>query len=183
MKRLLKDSVLESGNYLLMCYQDVLKALNDIKKGKDKPVWFNRRLGSCLNVELVSEIAYGVNPDRFDNMQRYVVDPSISYAMCESKLDYILNQLWIESLELPCSFADIYSSKTFPIAREFPSIGSVQSYTESANIDSMYKGNQLDARIALMEFKCKILSDELKYIWENFGKGQTTKDFKFVFED
>lgn len=181
MSNLIKSDALELGNFILMCYQDVLKALEDIKLGIGPPWWFNLRAGTCVNVGYASVNLYGVVGAKFDKAQRLCLDVG-QVVKAESKLDYVLTQMWMDSVKGSDAekFTEKACSRIFPIIREFKNDTTADSYFKSVNNRSLYQGEQLEARIHLVKFKCDTLSKELKLIWKS---GVTSKDFKTVLEE
>lgn len=183
MENLIKEDFLEEANFLLMCYQDVLKALEDIKNGNPPPHWFNFGAGTCINVDLVAQQAYGVSEVKYCDLQRVCVNDSHHMVKGESKLDYVLNRAWIEfvrDMGNTVKYIDDRSSKVYPIFSEFNELTAAYSYANSVAYGTLYKGKQLEARLCLVNFKCVILKQELTKIWK---AGTTTESLRKIFED
>ncbi|UYL86224.1 putative seryl-tRNA synthetase [Acinetobacter phage vB_AbaM_CP14] len=183
MENLIKADFLEEGNFLLMCYQDVLKALEGIKMGIYPPHWFSLSSGTCINTELVAQLSYGVNEVKYNRLQRSCVNELHPMVKGESKLDYVLNQAWIEFVKdmgNTVGYVDVNSSKVYPIFSEYSDCTPAYSYANSVAYKGLYKDKQLEARICLVNFKCVILKQELSNIWK---AGTTTEGLRKIFED
>ncbi|WP_378347462.1 hypothetical protein [Acinetobacter baumannii] len=169
MKGFIKASSLEEANKILMCYQDVLKAMGKIQKGEEPPPWFSTRVGTCINVELAAFANYGIGVNNLDDWQRSVVHPDQDICVGESKLDYILNKAWIDFVNTmgnTVGYVEPNSSNVYPIIREYPDYTAAYSYANSVALRTLYKGKQLEARVSLVNFKCQVLREELLNIWK-----------------
>ena len=169
MKGFIKEGSLEEANKILMCYQDVLKAMDKIQKGEEPPDWFSTRVGTCINVELAAFANYGISMNNLDDWQRNVVHPDQDICVGESKLDYILNKAWIDFVNTmgnTVKYVEPNSSAVYPIIREYPDYTAAYSYANSVALGTLYKGKQLEARICLVNYKCQVLRKELLDIWK-----------------
>ncbi|WAX22624.1 hypothetical protein [Acinetobacter phage vB_AbaP_HB01] len=183
MSNIIKAEAFELGNFILMCYQDVLKAMKDIELGVGQPWWFNMEAGSCVNLYNAAESLYGVKSKTFDKAQRLCLVDFQTMVNGESKLDYVLTQLWLNHVRYSkegLEYINKTPSRVYPIKSEFDNQESWDSYHLSSKNLTLYKGKQLEARVHLVKFKCDALSNELKSIWKS---GVTSKDFKTVLEE
>ncbi|CAL1777090.1 hypothetical protein BRC2024_KCUCJSVR_CDS_0059 [Acinetobacter phage vB_AbaM_KissB] len=188
MRKVLKNDALENGNFILMCYQDVLRVLKAIQKGEGPPEWFGCHFGTCKNTERAAK-RYGFGDWHLLKLKRDVVDKEIAIRHGVSDVDTLLSLFWIcEQLgnggdKDQKVFVDRNSRPCYPVIAEYEDIDVAKSYLKSCAYGTLYQGLQLEARISLLEYKCKVLHNELSEMFQNAKKPVTHEDVKKRLED
>lgn len=187
MKKILKSDALEKGNFILMCYQDVLKALKKLEKGEKPPEWFGYHFGTCKNTDRAAK-QYGVGDWHLYRLKRDVLDTQVGVEHSVGDIDVLLNLFWICE-QLQCSdkdqkmFVDRNSNRWYPVISEYEDTDIAKSYLKSCGYGTLYQGLQLEARISLLEYKCKFLHNELSEMFKKAKLGITHEDVKKSLED